>query len=577
MTHDLAVGTFRLAVPLPRLVFVLSLFGLCVALVVGRAGWLVAAESQFLQAQAEQRYERVVTVPAARGRLLDRNGTILAQSVETHSIWVDPQLWQAASSEQVEALARLLGTTPDAIEAQIARGGSRFAYLKRHLDRRTAEAVLALKIPGVSALQEPKRVYPYRELVATVVGITDIDGNGLEGLERGFDNRLQGHPGKKVLVQDRQGRPVREGEWLVPVQSGEDLILSLDLRIQAAALNAVKDTVTQFQAKGGAAVVLDAKSGEVLAMANWPTFDPEARTELDWNLVRNRAITDSYEPGSVVKPILVALGLEQNVVRPETPIDVRGGVIKVSGFSIRDAHASDRVLTVSEVIQKSSNVGVVKIAQKLDPQALWQHYRRFGFGERPKIPLKGATAGHLFPPQHLKPIEVATMAFGHGMSASLLQVAGAYQALANDGCRLPITFVRLESLPSCSQHQRVVSARTARTVRAMLEKVTDVGGTGTRAQVAGYTTAGKTGTARKVENGQYVQKYVASFVGYAPATDPRIVVAVMVDEPNVQKGYYGGTVAAPAFAEIVRQALPALGVLPDQPVQVVAESRAPRG
>ncbi len=573
MTHDLALGAFRLAVPLPRLAAVLVAFSLLLAAVLFRAAWLVAAQGDFLQEQGEQRYERVVTVPAPRGRLIDRNGAILAQSVDTHSIWVDPLRWDSVTDDQVEALARLLKTTPQGIWEQIQRGGSRFAYLKRHLSQEVADAVMALRIPGVGVIKEPRRIYPQRELVANVVGLTDIDGKGLEGLERGLEGLLSGRAGKKVWWQDRQGRPIQEGEWLEPAEPGRDIVLALDLRIQTAALQAVKGAVAQYQAKAGSAVVLDAKTGEVLAMANWPTFDPDARSAIDWYELRNRALTDSYEPGSVIKPILVALALEKGVVRPETVIDVRGGVIKVSGFAIHDTHASDRPLTVTEVVQKSSNVGVVKIAQMLDGKAIVHHYRRFGFGERPAVPLSGATPGRLFSVDRLQPVEVATMAFGHGMSASLLQVAGAYQALANDGCRLPISFLRLESRPSCSE--RVVSVQTARTIRGMLEKVTEAGGTGVRAQVAGYSTAGKTGTARKVENGVYVHKYVSSFVGYAPAKNPRIVVAVMIDEPQ-GKGYYGGTVAAPAFAEIVQQALPALGVLPDEPTQVVTGGRTPR-
>jgi cell division protein FtsI (penicillin-binding protein 3) len=575
MTRDLAAGTFRLAVPLPRLVVVLGVVGLLLLAIVGRVGWMVTHEREFLQRQGEQRFERLVEVPAARGRLLDRRGVILADSVMTQAIWVDPLRLKEASVEQLEQLAKLLGMTPEQLESSIKSGGRRFAYLKRQAPVELAEAVSARKIPGVGLLPDPRRVYPHRSVVANVIGLTDLDGNGIEGVERGFDALLRGRRGRLVVTQDRQGRPVQEGEWLEAPQPGKDIVLALDLRLQTIALQAVTAAVAEHRAKAGTAVVIDVKTGEVLAMANVPTFDPEFRQNLDWAELRNRAITDSYEPGSVIKPILVALGLERGVVKPETRIDVRGGVIQVAGHAIHDAHASDRPLTVAEIVQKSSNVGVVKIAQMLPAEAVVSHYRRFGFGVRPELPFPGATGGRIFSAKSIKPIELATMAYGHGMSASLLQVASAYQALAYDGCRLPLSFVRVESPPVCRESDQVVSQATARAVQKMLASVTEEGGTGLKARVVGYSTAGKTGTARKLENGVYVHKYVASFVGYAPASNPRLVVAVMIDEPQ-GKAYYGGSVAAPVFAEIVRQALPAIGVLPDQPVPFLAERRPPQ-
>ncbi|MCX7946009.1 MAG: penicillin-binding protein 2 [Hydrogenophilus sp.] len=573
MTYDLARETFRLPVPLRRLFGVLAVLGVGLMVMLARAMWLAVAEREFLQHQGELRYERVVKVPAPRGRILDRRGTILADSKPMASVWVDPLEFRArATREQQQALAEALGWSVEVLEQRLRQGGRRFVYVRRFLEEPEAERIASLRIPGVGVLAEPLRTYPQRETVASLVGLTDPDGRGIEGLERGLDSVLTGSPGKRLVVSDRQGNPVREGEWLQPPRAGNDVTLSIDLRVQRVVLEALHRAVESHRAQAAAGVVVDVKTGEVLALANWPTFDPEARETLDWSRVRNRALSDGYEPGSVIKPILVALALERGVVRPDSRVDVRGGSLTIAGHKISDVHASDRPLTVTEVVQRSSNVGVVKIAQLLPAAEVVTHYRRFGFGERPSLPLAGVTAGRLFSPKTIKPIELATMAYGHGMSASLLQVAGAYQAIANDGCRLPLTVLRLESPPRCSEERQVISVRTAREVQRMLWAVTEEGGTGVRARVVGYSTAGKTGTARKLEQGVYVHRYVSSFVGYAPASHPRVVVAVMVDEPQ-GRVYYGGAVAAPVFAEIVAKTLPLLGVSPDQPLQVVEARR----
>ncbi len=574
---DLAKGKFRLVVPTWRLAAVAGLMLLVFGLALARAAWLVTAQREFLQRQGEMRFERTIEVPAPRGRLLDRNGVTLADTAPLKSLWADPLHVNAAKSEHYSALAKALGWTVDELDARLKRGGRRFVHLQRFVPPEEAERVLALKIPGVGAITEYRRQYPHGEAVANVIGLTDLDGKGIEGVERGLDGRLQGKAGRFVVVQDRQGRPVREGEWLEPPQPGQDIVLSIDARLQALAYRAVRHAAEKHHAQAAAAVILDVKTGEVLAMANWPSFDPEKRNALDWSRLRNRALTDAYEPGSVIKPILVSLALEKGVVRPDTRIDVQGGVMTVAGHRISDVHGSPRPLTVREIIQKSSNVGTVKIAQMLPAGEIVAHYHRFGFGQRPELPFGAVTPGRVFPAKAIKPIEVATMAYGHGMSASLLQVANAYQAIANDGCRLPPTFLRVESAPSCARHEgvAVISPATARLVREMLASVTEDGGTGTLARVAGYTTAGKTGTARKLENGVYVHKYLASFIGYAPATQPRIVVGVMVDEPS-GKAFYGGSVAAPVFAEIVAEALPMLGVMPDADRPVVAEIGRPR-
>jgi cell division protein FtsI (penicillin-binding protein 3) len=429
---------------------------------------------------------------------------------------------------------------------------------------------------GVGVVEEYLRFYPQGEAFAQLVGLVDVDGQGIEGLEASLNSSLAGESGKRLVVQDRRGRVVQDSVWVERPRDGRDVVLSLDARIQHIAFRALEQAVARHQARAGGAVVIDVRTGEILALANWPSYNPNRRTGLDLSEVRNRVVTDLYEPGSVMKPLLVALALERGVVKPETPIDIQGGILRVGSHSIRDVHATERALTVSQVIQKSSNVGVAKIALGLDPKDLWRHYRAFGFGTRPDLPLPGVAAGRMLPPDSLKPIEVATMAYGHGISTSLLQLAHAYQAIANDGVMLPLTLMRRDAPPPIDEMRRILSPQTARQVKAMMELVTQPGGTATRAAVNGYRTAGKTGTAHKLENGRYVEKYLASFVGYAPASQPRLVVAVMIDEPKA-KSYYGGAVAAPVFAEIVGQVLPSLGVAPDMPGPTVAAAQRPRG
>ncbi|MDD3433448.1 MAG: penicillin-binding protein 2 [Tepidiphilus sp.] len=565
-----------LAIPVWRQRMVVFSLLCLFAILVLRAAYLQGIQDEFLQQQGEARYERQIEVPAMRGRVLDRNGHILADSSPVASIWADPAKVRQWSHEDLSRLARMLGMSTDELGRRLEKGGRRFTYLRRHLPPDEARPIMSWPQEGVGVVEEYLRFYPQGEAFAQLVGLVDIDGQGIEGLEASLNSSLAGESGKRLVVQDRRGRVVQDSVWVERPRDGRDVVLSLDARIQHIAFRALEQAVARHQARAGGAVVIDVRTGEILALANWPSYNPNRRTGLDLSEVRNRVVTDLYEPGSVMKPLLVALALERGVVKPETPIDIQGGILRVGNHSIRDVHATERALTVSQVIQKSSNVGVAKIALGLDPKDLWRHYRAFGFGTRPDLPLPGVAAGRMLPPDSLKPIEVATMAYGHGISTSLLQLAHAYQAIANDGVMLPLTLMRRDAPPPIDEMRRILSPQTARQVKAMMELVTQPGGTATRAAVNGYRTAGKTGTAHKLENGRYVEKYLASFVGYAPASQPRLVVAVMIDEPKA-KSYYGGAVAAPVFAEIVGQVLPSLGVAPDMPGPTVAAAQRPRG
>ncbi|MBI5781930.1 MAG: penicillin-binding protein 2 [Rhodocyclales bacterium] len=575
MTKTAVNPMLVLAVPVWRQRLMAGLLLVLLAALVVRAAYLQGVQREFLQQQGEARYERQIEVPAMRGRVLDRNGQILADSSPVASIWADPAKVREWPAEDFARLARVLGMSTDELDRRLGLGGRRFVYLRRQLPPDQAQPVAQLGLEGVGVVEEYQRFYPQGEAFAQLVGLVDVDGNGIEGLEASLQGMLQGEAGKRLVIQDRRGRVVQDSVWMQRPRDGRDVVLSLDARIQHLAYRALERVVELHQARAGGAVVIDVRTGEILALANWPSYNPNRRTGLDLSEVRNRVVTDIYEPGSVMKPLLVSLALERGKVKPDTLIDIQGGVFRVGNHTIRDSHTGDRALTVSQVIQKSSNVGVAKIALGLDARDLWHHYRAFGFGVRPDLPLPGVASGRMLPSGSLKPIEVATMAYGHGISASLLQLAHAYQAIANDGVMLPLSLIRRDAPPPVSAQRRLISPQTAQDVKAMMELVTQAGGTATRAAVGGYRTAGKTGTAHKLENGRYVDKYVASFVGYAPASQPRLVVAVMIDEPKA-KSYYGGIVAAPVFAEIVGQVLPGLGVAPDMPPAVAAAER-PRG
>jgi len=439
-----------------------------------------------------------------------------------------------------------------------------FVWLKRHMSPAEARGVTDLRFPGIYAQTEYRRFYPAGEELAHVVGFTDIDGRGQEGFELTREAMLAGKPGSRTVIRDRRGYIVEDISTIVPPRDGAKLQLSIDRNIQHLAYRELKNAVDRHQALGGGIVVLDARTGEVLALANAPSYNPNNRQKIDPARRRNRALTDVYEPGSTMKPLTAAAALEAGKVTPQTVFTTGGGKMTIGPNTISDSHAAGS-LTVEQIIQKSSNVGSAKMALMLDREYYWGFLRNVGFGESTHSGFPGEAGGRVRPWKTWVPIEQATMAYGHGISVSLMQMARAYQAFASDGEIRPVTFTKLVApLPG----RQAIKPETARAVRKMLEMVTQPGGTATRAQVLGYRVAGKTGTSRKLEGGQYVKKYVASFVGFAPASDPRLIVAVMIDEPKVN-GYYGGEVAAPIFGNVAKGALRQLGVPPDAPTDSI--------
>ena len=525
-----------------------------------RAVYLQTVSNDFLQKQGESRYARTIELPASRGRVLDRNGVVLATSLPAPAVWASPEDLKATPG-QLSKLAALLEMPERELHRRLADEDKTFVYLKRQVEASVAEQVAALEITGVHQRKEYKRYYPEGEALAHVVGFTSVEDTGQEGIELAQDGALSGVAGSRRVIRDRLGRAIEDVGAIREPRDGRDLQLSIDSKVQYHAYSALRDAVAAHKAKAGAVVVLDARSGEVLALANLPSYDPNQRRQLSGAQLRNRVITDTFEPGSTMKPFTTALALEAGKVTPKTVIDTAPGKMKIGSAVIGDAHPHG-ALTVEEVLQKSSNVGTVKLAMTMPPQKMWDMFTGVGFGQAPQIGFPGAVAGRVRPHRSWKPIEQATMSYGHGISVSLVQLARAYTVFTSDGRLMPLSMLKVDD-PGAGVP--VFSPKTARAVRQMLEMAAGPGGTAPKAQVAGYRVAGKTGTAYKQENGRYVRKYIASFVGFAPVSDPRLVVAVMIDEPSAGQ-HYGGQVAAPVFSRIVGDALRALRVPPDAPL-----------
>jgi cell division protein FtsI (penicillin-binding protein 3) len=534
------------------------------AALAGRALYLQGLHHGFLQQKGESRYSRVIELSATRGRIVDRNNEQLAISTPVESVAASPADVEM-TLEQQRHLARLLEIDLSELSRKLADDRREFVYLKRQLPPEEAAKVAALGLPGVFLQREYRRYYPAGEVTAHLIGFTDVDGKGQEALELAFEKELAGKPGSRRVIRDRLGHIVEDVESIRSPQDGQTLRLSIDARIQYLAFRELKNAVTAHRARAGGIVVLDVATGEVLAMANVPTYNPNNRGKFDPRRTRNRAVTDLFEPGSTLKPFTVAAALEAGTVRPDTIIQTSPGQLTIGNRTIHDAHPQGAI-TVAQVIQKSSNVGAAKMALGLKPETLWTLFNEVGFGTPPQSGFPGEVAGKLRPAASWRPIEQATMSYGHGISVSLLQLARAYLIFANDGELKPATLVRRDAPP---ESVRVISPGTAQAVRRMLEMVVQPGGTAPRAQIAGYHVAGKTGTAHKLEGRGYAaDKYVSSFVGFAPATRPRLVVAVMIDEPTDGQ-YYGGTVAAPVFSQVTAGALRLLSVAPDAPVDNV--------
>ena len=534
------------------------------AVLLGRGVYLQGLNNDFLQAKGESRYSRVIEIPANRGRILDRNGEALAVSTPVKSIWAIPEEVHLSQKELTQ-LAALLEIPPREIEKRLADTGRDFVFLRRQIPPQAAEHIAGLRIPGVFQNREYRRYYPGGEVMAHALGFTGADDVGQEGIELAFQDALAGKPGSRRVIKDRLGQTVEDVESIKVAQDGRDLVLALDARIQNLAFSQLRAAVERHRARAGSIVVLDANTGEVLALANFPTFNPNNRSRLSGAQLRNRTVTDTFEPGSTLKPFTIAVALEAGSIRPDSLIQTAPGILHIGTATIRDAHA-ERALTVAQVIQKSSNVGAAKIALGLPAESMWEMFQALGFGNAPQLGFPGEAAGKLRFHQSWRPIEQATLSYGHGISVSLVQLARAYSVFAREGELVPLSLLRVDAPPS---GQRVMAPGTARAVRAMLELAVNRSGTAPRAQIMGYRVAGKTGTAHKQENGVYAaDKYVSSFIGLAPASIPRLVIAVMLDEPS-SGGYYGGTVAAPVFAQVMAGALRILDVPPDAPMRPV--------
>jgi cell division protein FtsI (penicillin-binding protein 3) len=543
---------------------VLGLLAAAFGLLAGRAVYLQGWNNDFLRAKGESRYSRSLELPASRGRVLDRNGEALAVSTPVKSIWAIPED-ATLSAQQLEALAQALELPRGELRKRVGDTARDFVYLKRQVPPEVADRIAAMKLPGVYQSREYRRYYPAGETAAHVVGFTDVDEVGQEGIELAFQDALAGRAGSRRVIKDRLGQIVEDVESVRPARDGSDVVLAIDARIQSLAYTELKRAVEAHRAKGGGIVVLDVGTGEVLALANLPSYNPNNRARLTGEQVRNRAVTDAFEPGSTLKPFTVAAALEAGRVAPTTTIQTAPGSLTIGPATIRDAHPVG-ALTVEQVIQKSSNVGAAKIALALPAEHIWGLFDGIGLGAAPRLGFPGEAVGKVRPFKTWRPIEQATMSYGHGISVSLVQLARAYTVFARDGELAPLSLVKVDNPPA---GKPLLSQKTAVAVRHMLELAVEPGGTAPRARIMGYRVAGKTGTAHKQENGGYaLDKYHSSFVGFAPASRPRLVVAVMIDEPGAGQ-YYGGQVAAPVFSQVMAGALRLLGVAPDAPMKPI--------
>ena len=559
-----------LRLPMWRSRLMLFLLFFVFMLLLIRAFWIQGPGNAFYEAKGVRGTQRELELPASRGKILDRNGQVIATSLEAKSVIAyNDTVPDDLSAEKVKALANLLQISEAELRKKLKEERKQI-FLKRQVDPAVAQKIKQLEIPGIGLNNEYRRFYPEGEAMAHVVGFTNVEDRGQEGMELSREKELAGHPGQRRVVVDRLGRVVEEMAILQLPQNGKDLSLSIDSKIQFLAYNAVKSAVEKHQAKAGGAVVLDTQTGEILALANYPSYNPNDRKYLTGEQLRNRVLTDTFEPGSTMKPFTVSLALEKGQVQPNTQM-VIGAKYLIGPKPITDTHTYG-TLTVAQVIQKSSNIGTAKLAMNTSPQEMWDLYTAAGFGQAPKIGFPGAVTGTLHPYKKWVPSDQARIAFGYGISSSLFQLARAYTIFARDGELVPLT---IERSPEFKLGTPVISAKTAIEMRSMLETVTEPGGTALKAQAEGFRVGGKTGTSHKLVGKVYGNKYRAYFAGLAPISAPRIVVAVMIDEPT-KGGHYGGEVAAPVFSTIVSETLHTLNVLPDAKVkQMVLQDKTP--
>jgi len=539
-----------------------------------RAAFIQVFNNDFFQHQGEVRFNRTLPLPANRGRILDRNGLILASSVPAPSIWAIPEDVELDSSQR-QNLAKLLGIELAELNKKLADEDKNFVWLKRQIEPDRAKEIADLNLKGIYQRTEFRRQYPEGEAAAHIVGFTNVEDNGQEGIELLYNETLLGRAGMRRVIKDRLGQAVEQiGETVAPV-AGQDVQLSIDTKVQFFAYQKLRDAVLANRAQAGSIVVMDASTGEVLALANYPSYNPEKRTNLSGAQLRNRALTDTFEPGSVVKPFTIGLALDSGRIKTSTIIDTAPGSVTITGATIRDAHPHG-AMTVEQVIQKSSNVGTTKIAMQLPASEMWDTFSGAGFGQKPQIEFPGVVSGRLRPAKSWRPIEQATASYGYGLSASLFQMVRSYTVFSHDGQVIRATLLK-NSDPAVGVP--IFSADTAAKVRKMLQMAAGSGGTAPKAQTAGYSVGGKSGTAYKQMGKGYGsegnRKYRSWFVGMAPIEQPRIIVGVMLDEPSAGK-YYGGEVAAPVFSETVQQTLRVMGVQPDIAIQpqIVAKAVA---
>ncbi len=555
-----------------RMTLVAGLLGLWFAALGIRALYLQGLNKDFLQGKGDAVASRRLAIPANRGMVLDRFGQPLAISTPVEALWAQPSDTVDLSSQQISRLAAILNMPTNDLARRLKTPHKGEVAIDRNLSPEQAVKIAALGLPGLKLQREFRRFYPAAEVAAHVVGFTNVDDVGQEGVELAYQDWLAGKAGSRHVLRDRRGHIVQDLGPVRGAKMGGNLGLSLDYKLQYIAHRELAATVEKNKARGGGIVVLDAKTGEILALSNLPVVNPNDRKNYQPGLMRNRAVIDTFEPGSTIKPFTVAAALERGLVQPDTMLNLPSDYV-VGGKHISDVHYHSQ-LTVTGILQKSSNIGVAQLAMRMKPEDLWSLYHRAGFGEKPGSGFPGEVGGRMRPAETWREVEQATHAYGYGISVSLLQLARAYMAFANDGVVMPLTFLKRE--PQELDGERVLSVRVARQVREMMETVTQEGGTGTLAQVPGYRVAGKTGTAYKLINGRYSNdSYIASFVGLAPASDPRLIIAVMIDDPR-GGAHFGGVVAGSAFAQVMAASLRQLGVSPDAPVEPATRMTSPQ-
>ena len=557
-----------LASPTPtwRSKFIMAVIAAGFLLLACRAFYVQVLNNDFFIRQGVIRFSRNLILPASRGRILDRNGLVLASSVPAPDVWAIPQDIETddpAVVDKLTELSKLLGMPLKDLDKKLDDDDKTFVWIQRQVNADVAKKIAALAIPGIYLRADYKREYPSGEGDAHIVGFANVENNGQEGIELSFNQALSGTAGSRRVIKDRFGRIIEDvGEQVAPVD-GRDITLSVDDRIQFVAYQKLRDAVVANKAKAGSVVVVDAHTGELLAMANYPSYDPNDRSHLTGEQLRNRAMTDVFEPGSTMKPLTVGTALQLGRVTPRTIIDTNPGYINVTGATIHD-DANFGVLTVQGVIQKSSNVGATKISQRMSAEEMWNSFTAVGLGRKPDTVFPGAVTGRLRPWKTWRPVEQATMSYGYGLSASLFQIAHAYTSFSNDGEVIPVSLLKLDHAP---QGVRVFSSEVASEVREMMHLAASPEGTAPQARTEGYSVGGKTGTAHKqVGKGYASNQYRAWYTGMSPIDKPRVIVAVMIDEPSAGK-HFGGQVAAPVFSQVVGQTLRIMGVVPDLTVQ----------